>query len=121
MAHDDAAPIVQEKGRSEILLDYHLRVGQITQHTRIPEGSVCIIAEGRDHKREGRACGERFGLVHALQAEPFKHFFALCPALPAAGAPTVRAAQFRRAVWRVTSTSDEHKAVDDLVVEILRP
>src|SRR5882757_11118191 len=30
--------IVQEKGRSEILLDYHLRVGQITQDTRIPEG-----------------------------------------------------------------------------------
>jgi heme-degrading monooxygenase HmoA len=29
---------VQEKGRSEILLDYHLRVGQITRDTRIPEG-----------------------------------------------------------------------------------
>jgi heme-degrading monooxygenase HmoA len=30
--------MVQEKGRSEILLDYHLRVGQITQDTRIPAG-----------------------------------------------------------------------------------
>jgi heme-degrading monooxygenase HmoA len=30
--------MVQEKGRSEILLDYHLRVGQITQDTCIPEG-----------------------------------------------------------------------------------
>ena len=30
--------MVQEKGRSEILLDYHLRVGQITQDTRIPGG-----------------------------------------------------------------------------------
>jgi heme-degrading monooxygenase HmoA len=30
--------MVQEKGRSEILLDYHLRVGQITRDTRIPEG-----------------------------------------------------------------------------------
>lgn len=30
--------MVQEKGRSEILRDYHLRVGQITQDTRIPEG-----------------------------------------------------------------------------------
>jgi heme-degrading monooxygenase HmoA len=30
--------MVQERGRSEILLDYHLRVGQITQDTRIPEG-----------------------------------------------------------------------------------
>lgn len=32
--------MVQEKGRSEILLDYHLRVGQITQDTRVPEGHV---------------------------------------------------------------------------------
>jgi heme-degrading monooxygenase HmoA len=31
---------VQEKGRSEVLLDYHLRVGQITQDTRLPEGWV---------------------------------------------------------------------------------
>lgn len=30
--------MVQEKGRSEILLDYHLRVGQITRDTCIPEG-----------------------------------------------------------------------------------
>src|SRR5262245_17850650 len=31
--------MAQEKGRSEILLDYHLRVGQITSDTRIPDGS----------------------------------------------------------------------------------
>lgn len=31
---------VQEKGRSEILADYHLRVGQITQDTRVPKGHV---------------------------------------------------------------------------------
>jgi len=37
--------MVQEAGRSEILLDYHLRVGQITQDTRIPEGYV--LAEQR--------------------------------------------------------------------------
>ena len=37
--------LVQEKGRSEILLDYHLRVGQITQDTRLPEGHV--LAEQR--------------------------------------------------------------------------
>jgi hypothetical protein len=30
--------MVQEKGRAEILLDYHLRVGQITRDTEIPEG-----------------------------------------------------------------------------------
>jgi heme-degrading monooxygenase HmoA len=37
--------MVQEKGRSEILLDYHLRVGQLTQDTRIPEG--CTLEEQR--------------------------------------------------------------------------
>lgn len=36
---------VQQKGRSEILMDYHLRVGQITQDTRIPVGH--ILAEQR--------------------------------------------------------------------------
>ncbi|MGZ5138552.1 MAG: antibiotic biosynthesis monooxygenase family protein [Burkholderiales bacterium] len=29
---------VQEKGRSEVFLDYHLRVGQVTQDTRLPDG-----------------------------------------------------------------------------------
>ena len=29
---------VQEKGRSQILLDYHLRVGQVTQDTKLPDG-----------------------------------------------------------------------------------
>jgi heme-degrading monooxygenase HmoA len=29
---------VQEKGRSEIMLDYHLRVGQLTRDTRLPDG-----------------------------------------------------------------------------------
>jgi heme-degrading monooxygenase HmoA len=37
--------MVQEKGRSEFLLDYHLRVGQITQDTRVPDGYV--LAEQR--------------------------------------------------------------------------
>jgi heme-degrading monooxygenase HmoA len=37
--------MVQEKGRSEILLDYHLRVGQITRDTRLPPG--CVLAEQR--------------------------------------------------------------------------
>ena len=31
---------VQEKGRGEILSDYHLRVGQVTADTRIPPGYV---------------------------------------------------------------------------------
>jgi heme-degrading monooxygenase HmoA len=29
---------VQERGRGEVLSDYHLRVGQITRDTRLPEG-----------------------------------------------------------------------------------
>src|SRR5215469_2417332 len=29
---------VQQKGRDEILLDYHLRVGQLTRDTRLPAG-----------------------------------------------------------------------------------
>jgi heme-degrading monooxygenase HmoA len=33
---------VQEKGRTEILLDYHLRVGQITADTRIPKGQALM-------------------------------------------------------------------------------
>jgi heme-degrading monooxygenase HmoA len=33
MHHD-----IQEKGRSEVLLDYHLRVGQLTKDTRLPDG-----------------------------------------------------------------------------------
>jgi len=36
MRHHD----VQEKARGEILLDYHLRVGQVTEDTRVPEGQV---------------------------------------------------------------------------------
>jgi len=30
----------QEKGRAEILADYHLRVGQVTRDTRVPAGQV---------------------------------------------------------------------------------
>ena len=31
---------VQEKGRSDVLLDYHLRVGQLTRDTRLPDGQA---------------------------------------------------------------------------------
>jgi heme-degrading monooxygenase HmoA len=31
---------VQEKGRTEVLLDYHLRVGQLTLDTRLPDGQA---------------------------------------------------------------------------------
>jgi heme-degrading monooxygenase HmoA len=32
--------MIQERGRSEILLDYHLRVGQITHDTQVPVGQT---------------------------------------------------------------------------------
>jgi heme-degrading monooxygenase HmoA len=32
--------IVQEKGRSEIFLDYHLRIGQVTEDTKVPDGQA---------------------------------------------------------------------------------
>ena len=44
--------MAQEKGRSEILLDYHLRVGQITHDTHIPAGQA--IAEQRFDETESR-------------------------------------------------------------------
>jgi heme-degrading monooxygenase HmoA len=36
---------VQEKGRFEVFLDYHLRVGQLTDDTRLPDG--CELLEQR--------------------------------------------------------------------------
>jgi len=33
---------IQMKGRTEILLDYHLRVGQVTEDTRVPEGYALL-------------------------------------------------------------------------------
>jgi heme-degrading monooxygenase HmoA len=32
--------VVQEKGRSDIFLDYHLRIGQVTEDTRLPDGQI---------------------------------------------------------------------------------
>ena len=36
---------IQEKGRSEVFLDYHLRVGQVTEDSRLPPGHA--LAEQR--------------------------------------------------------------------------
>src|ERR1700744_5348137 len=55
---------VQEKGRSEILLDYHLRVGQITQDTRLPPG--CALVEQRVDETEVGA-GAAITLIDARQ------------------------------------------------------
>src|ERR1700744_2160966 len=54
--------MVQEKGRSEILRDYHLRVGQITYDTSVPSGQV--IAEQRlDETEIGE--GTTITFIHA--------------------------------------------------------
>jgi heme-degrading monooxygenase HmoA len=54
----------QEKGRSEILSDYHLRVGQVTQDTRLPEG--CALQEQRlDETEVGE--GTTITLIDAKQ------------------------------------------------------
>jgi heme-degrading monooxygenase HmoA len=45
---------VQEQGRAEILLDYHLRVGQLTQDTRLPEG-YALLEQRLDETETGEA------------------------------------------------------------------
>ena len=44
--------LVQQKGRTEILLDYHLRVGQVTADTRIPHG-YCLQEQRLDETEVG--------------------------------------------------------------------
>jgi heme-degrading monooxygenase HmoA len=58
--------MTQEKGRSEILLDYHLRVGQITHDTHVPAGQT--IAEQRlDETEVGE--GTTISLINAKWPE----------------------------------------------------
>src|SRR5258705_9933661 len=45
--------MVQEKGRSEIMLDYHLRVGQVTQDTRMPDGGYSLEEQRLDETEIG--------------------------------------------------------------------
>ena len=58
--------LAQEKGRGEILLDYHLRVGQVTRDTRIPEGHT--LEEQRLDETEVGA-GTTLSLVSARRPE----------------------------------------------------
>jgi heme-degrading monooxygenase HmoA len=44
----------QRKGRAQILADYHLRVGQITRDTRLPDGCA-LTGHGLDHTETGDA------------------------------------------------------------------
>jgi heme-degrading monooxygenase HmoA len=45
---------VQEKGRFEVFHDYHLRVGQITRDTRLPDGQV-LAGQRLDETETGAA------------------------------------------------------------------
>jgi len=56
---------VQDKGRREILQNYHLRVGQITDDTNIPPGSVL-----EEQRLDETAVGEGTTLVLINDARP---------------------------------------------------
>lgn len=56
---------VQEKGRNEVLLDYHLRVGQLTQDTRLPAGYV-LEEQRLDETETGE--GTTVSLIDAKQS-----------------------------------------------------
>jgi hypothetical protein len=43
---------VQKKGRLEVFLDYHLRVGQLTRDTRLPEGHT-LLEQRMDETQTG--------------------------------------------------------------------
>lgn len=57
---------VQEKGRNEVLADYHLRVGQLTRDTRLPEGHV-LTEQRLDETEVGE--GNTITLVDSEQPE----------------------------------------------------
>jgi heme-degrading monooxygenase HmoA len=45
---------IQEKGRSEVFLDYHLRVGEVTEDTRLPPGRS-LVEQRLDETQVGKA------------------------------------------------------------------
>jgi heme-degrading monooxygenase HmoA len=55
---------IQEKGRTEVLLDYHLRVGQLTQDTRLPAG-YALQEQRLDETETGE--GTTVSLIDAKQ------------------------------------------------------
>ncbi len=55
---------IQEKGRTEVLLDYHLRVGQLTHDTRLPEG-YALQEQRLDETETGE--GTTVSLIDAKQ------------------------------------------------------
>ena len=75
-AHHD----VQKKGRSEVFLDYHLRVGQLTRDSRPPEGHVL-----REQRLDETAVGAGTTVILIDGKQP-----------PAAGAPRAASDQVAR-------------------------
>src|ERR1700733_9070017 len=59
---------VQERGRSGILRDYHLRVGQVTQDTRVPDGFV-LLEQRLDETEVG--LGTTVSLIDAKRPSEF--------------------------------------------------
>ena len=59
---------IQEKGRSEILRDYHLRVGQITDDTRVPPG-YSLVEQRLDETEVGQ--GTTITLIDAKRPAEF--------------------------------------------------
>jgi heme-degrading monooxygenase HmoA len=57
---------VQEKGRQEVFLDYHLRIGQITKDTKLPEGHA-LREQRLDETEVGE--GTTVSLVDARQSK----------------------------------------------------
>ncbi|MDB6084704.1 MAG: Antibiotic biosynthesis monooxygenase [Gammaproteobacteria bacterium] len=55
----------QEKGRTEIFLDYRLRVGQVTQDTRVPDG-YCLQEQRLDETQTGE--GTTITLIDARES-----------------------------------------------------
>ncbi|HET9157190.1 MAG TPA: antibiotic biosynthesis monooxygenase, partial [Myxococcaceae bacterium] len=45
---------IQEKGRTEVFLDYHLRVGQVTDDSRLPPGQT-LVEQRLDETEVGKA------------------------------------------------------------------
>ena len=74
--------MVQEKGRTEILLDYHLRVGQITADTRIPKGHA-LMEQRLDETEVGEGTtltlldARRFNSSQALSPEEYAGYLGL--------------------------------------------
>lgn len=59
---------VQEKGREQVFSDYHLRVGQITSDTRVPEG-MKLVEQRLDETEVGE--GTHVVLIDAKQPANF--------------------------------------------------